>query len=83
MQVAHRRLDVRVAHVALHLANVPHADGERAVRVAQVVEDVGRVLLTLVAELGTDRRGVEGLADLAVVERPAVVVREDEVPRPV
>jgi hypothetical protein len=69
VDVAHRGADVAVAHVALDRGQVPHLDGERAERVAQVVEGDRLGLVALVPEARDTQGGVEAAAQLRCYSR--------------
>jgi hypothetical protein len=72
MHVDHRRLNVRVTHVGLHIGEREHLDGERPECMPQVVQSKAR-------ESGALERIVEPAAQPPVVHVSADVVDKDEV----
>ncbi len=79
VEVDHRRLDVSVAHVGLHVRERECLDGERPERVPQVVKDERIRLGAQLAEAGCLERVVEAPAQARIVERLAYDRREDEI----
>jgi hypothetical protein len=72
MQIAHRRLDIRVPHPLLHPANVGLRDHPRAERVPKVME-------TQLPQPRTPRRGGVAAAQRRAVEKVAGLSRNDQV----
>jgi hypothetical protein len=78
VDVEHRRLDVGMTHVALHVMERPCLDCQRAERVAQIVEDERVGLAAQVPEASRVERFVERIADRGVVPVLASLRAEHE-----